>query len=52
MLLLLHLLYSAILEGPLDNVGLRASTLGLLARLERGPEVVEVSELTVEEKNG
>lgn len=47
MLLLLNFLNGAILEGPFDNVGLWASTLGLLAGLKSRPEVVEILELAI-----
>ena len=42
MLFLLHLLLSAILKGPFDNIGLRRGTLDKTALVDLGPEVVEV----------
>lgn len=45
MLFLLHLLHSAILKGPLDNVGLMRDTLDMMALFEFCPEVMEVLEL-------
>lgn len=45
MLLLLHLLLGAVLECPLDNVGLAGCVLDKLAFLERSPELAEVLEL-------
>lgn len=44
MLFLLHLLLRAILEGPLDNVGLVRDTLEVMALFKLCPEVVEVLE--------
>ena len=44
MLFLLHLLLSAILKGPFDNVGLMGGTLDMMALVELCPEVVEVLE--------
>lgn len=44
MLFLLHLLLRAILEGPLDNVGLVRDTLEVTALFKLCPEVVEVLE--------
>lgn len=52
MLLLLHFLNGAILEGPLDDVCLRTGTLGLLAGLESRPEVVEVRKLATDMVSG
>lgn len=45
MLLLLDLQHGAVLEGPLDNVGLVGCALDPLALLELGPELAEVLEL-------
>lgn len=45
MLFLLDLLYSAIFEGPLDDVGLVGDTLDVMALIELCPEMVEVLEL-------
>lgn len=45
MLFLLHLLLRAILEGPLDNVGLMRDTLNVVALVKLCPEVVEILEL-------
>lgn len=45
MLFLLHLLLRAILEGPLDNVGLMRDTLNVVALVKLCPEVVKVLEL-------
>lgn len=45
MLLLLHLELCAVLECPLDNVGLVRCALDELALLELGPELAEVLEL-------
>ena len=45
MLFLLDLLHSAILEGPLDNVGFVRDTLDMMALVELCPELVEVLEL-------
>lgn len=45
MLLLLDLNDGAVLEVPLDNVGLLRGTLGVLGLLEGRPELVEVLEL-------
>lgn len=42
MLLLLHVKLGAIIEGPVDDIGLLVGTLDELARLEGGPEVAEV----------
>ena len=44
MLFLLHLLHSAILKGPLDNVGLMRDTLDMMTLFELCPEVVKVLE--------
>jgi hypothetical protein len=44
-LLLLDLKNLTILEGPLDNVGLRGGVLDPVALLELGPELAEVLEL-------
>lgn len=44
-LLLLHLLLSAILEGPFDDIGLMRDTLDMMALFEFCPEVMEVLEL-------
>lgn len=41
MLLLLDGLLSAVLEDPLDYLGLRTGTLDFLSKLECSPEVVE-----------
>lgn len=46
-LLLLHLQNSAILEGPLDNVGLLVRSLDILALRDGGPELGEVLKLDV-----
>ena len=46
-LLLLHFEDSAILEGPLDDVGLLAGALDELALGDGGPELGEVLELDV-----
>ena len=45
MLFLLHLLHSAILKGPLNNVGLMRDTLDVMALFEFCPEVVKFLEL-------
>lgn len=45
MLFLLHLLLRAILEGPLDDVGLMRDTLNVVALVKLCPEVVEILEL-------
>ena len=45
MFLLLHLELSAVLECPLDNIGLIRCALDELALLEAGPELAEVLEL-------
>ena len=45
MLFLLHLLFSAVLEGPFDNISFWRCTLDMLALSELGPEVVEVLKL-------
>lgn len=45
MLFLLHLLLRAILESPLDNVGLMRDTLNVVALVKLCPEVVKVLEL-------
>ena len=45
MLFLLHLLLSAVLEGPFDDIGFWRCTLDMLALSELGPEVVEVLKL-------
>ncbi len=45
MFLLLDLLLSAILEGPLHNTSLRGSTLDMPALIELAPEVVKVLQL-------
>jgi len=42
MSLLLDLQYGAVLEGPLNHVGVRAGSLDEIARLEIAPEVAEV----------
>lgn len=44
MLFLLHLLHSAILEGPFDNVSLMRDAFDVMALVELRPEVVEVLE--------
>jgi len=44
-LLLLDLNHGAVLELPLDNVGLLRGTLGVLGLVKSGPELVEVLEL-------
>lgn len=41
-LFLLHVQLGAILEGPVDDIGLVAGALNELARLEGGPEVAKV----------
>lgn len=45
MLFLLYILLSAILEGPLDNVGFMRDTLDVMALVELCPEVVKILEL-------
>ena len=45
MLFQLHLLLSAILKCPFDNVGLRRDTLDMLALFNLGPEVMKVLKL-------
>ena len=45
MLFLLHLLLSAILEDPFDNVGFGRGTLDMVTLIELGPEVVKVLKL-------
>lgn len=45
MLLLLDLQYRAILESPLDDIGISAGALDSLAFSQSGPEVSEVLEL-------
>ena len=45
MLLLLDLEDGAILEGPLDDIGVGRGALDELALLEGGPELAEVLEL-------
>lgn len=44
-LFLLHFLLSAILKGPLDNVGLMRGTLDMMALFKLCPEVVKVLKL-------
>lgn len=46
-LLLLDLNLGAVLEAPLDNVGLLACALDVLGLVESGPELGEVLELDV-----
>jgi hypothetical protein len=41
-LFLLHVQLSAIIEGPMHDIGLVVGALDELARLEGGPEVAEV----------
>ena len=41
-LFLLHLLLSAILEDPLDNIGFGRDTLDMVAFLNLGPEVMKI----------
>ena len=45
MLFLLHLLLSAILEDPFNNVGFGRGALDMMALIELGPEVMKVLKL-------
>lgn len=45
MLLLLNLIDGAVLEGPLENIGLVVGALDDLGLLERGPELGKVLQL-------